>query len=67
MSKQQRPTPPNEWLTRLLTQDEKDREFVKMLFLPDAASLWDEWTQEQWQAWQDEHNPQPEPEQESEQ
>jgi len=64
--KEQRPTPPKEWLTRLLTADEKDREFAKVLSLPDDAKFWDEWTQEQWQEWQDEYNPQPEPEVEPE-
>ena len=63
--KEQRPTQPKEWLTRLLTADEKDREFAKVLSLPDNAEFWDEWTQEQWQEWQDEYNPQPEPEPET--
>ena len=56
------PTPPNEWLTRLQTEDEKDREFAKVLLLPAGAKQWDECTQEFWQQWQDEYNPQPEPE-----
>ena len=61
-TKQQRPTPPNEWLTRLITEDEHDREFAKVISMPEEAPLWDEWTQKQWQEWQDEYNPQPEPE-----
>lgn len=56
------PTSPNEWLTRLLTKDEHDREFAKILFLPDGAEKWEECTQEFWQAWQDEYEPQLEPE-----
>lgn len=59
--RQQRPTPPNEWLTRLLTQDEHDREFAKVLSLPAGAAEWDNWTQEQWQKWQDKYNPKPAP------
>lgn len=58
--REQIPIPPKVWLTRLLTSDEKDREFVKIITLPDGAPDWDEWTQEQWQAWQDEYNSQPE-------
>lgn len=56
---QQVPTPPNAWLTRLLTQDEKDREFAKVLSLPDGATPWDECTQEFYDDWQEEYNPQP--------
>ena len=57
MSKQQRPTPPNEWLTRLLTHDEKDREFAKVLSLPDGATPWDECTNEEKEEWEREHRP----------
>lgn len=58
----QTPTPPNEWLTRLGTTDEKDREFAKVLLLPQGAEQWDEWTDAQWREWQERYNPQPEQE-----
>lgn len=64
--KRQVPIPPNEWLTRLSTKNELERKFSKGLALPDDASLWEEWTQEQWQEWQDKYNPQPEPTEEAE-
>lgn len=62
-TKEQRPTPPNTWLTRLTTTDEKDREFVKVISMPEDAPLWEECTDEQWQEWQDTYEPEePEPE-----
>lgn len=48
------------WLTKLETADEKDRKFGKVVYRPASEPAWDNWTQEQWQAWRDEYNPQPE-------
>jgi hypothetical protein len=50
-----------DWLTKLETADEKDRKFGKVVYRPESEPAWDDWTQEQWQEWQDEYNPQPEP------
>lgn len=50
-----------DWLTELTTADEKDRKFAKGICRPAGSKPWDNWTQAQWQAWQDEYNPQPEP------
>lgn len=61
MARIQTPTPPNEWLTRLLTENEADREFAKVLSLPEGAKPWDECTQEFYDAWQEQYNTQPEP------
>jgi hypothetical protein len=58
---EQRPKEPNTWLTRLLTNTEKDREFVKVVNLPAGASLWDECTDEEYLAWKTEYEPEPEP------
>lgn len=55
-----------DWLTKLETADEKDRKFGKVVYRPEEETPWDDWTQEQWQAWQEEYNPQPEPETPSE-
>lgn len=65
-TKEQRPTPPNEWLTRLVTPNEKDREFVKILSLPISEPLWDECTDDFYREWQDKYNPQPESNEEAE-
>lgn len=51
-----------DWLTKLETADEKDRQFGKVVYRPESEPAWDEWTQEQWQEWQEEYNPQPGPE-----
>jgi hypothetical protein len=48
----QRVTQPDNWLTKLFTQDEKERNFVKVIHLP-VEEAWDEWTAEQWQAWKE--------------
>lgn len=58
---EQRPKEPNTWLTRLLTSNEKDREFVRIVNLPAGASLWDECTDEEYLAWKAEYEPEPEP------
>ena len=54
---EQRPKKPNTWLTRLLTSNEKDREFVKAVNLPYGAPLWDECTEAEKLAWEEAHKP----------
>ena len=61
----QRVSQPDNWLTALFTADEKDRQFVKVIHLPEGQA-WDEWTTAQYQEWQERYNPQPEETQEAE-
>lgn len=61
-STRQVPADGYDWLTKLETADEKDRKFGKVVYRPNSETPWDNWTQKQWQAWQDKYNPQPEPE-----
>lgn len=49
-----------DWLTKLETVDEKDRKFGKVVYRPESEPAWENWTQEQWQEWQDDYNRQPE-------
>jgi hypothetical protein len=44
---------------------EETRLFAKAISYKEGKGKpWDDWTQEQYDAWQEEYNPQPEPEQE---
>lgn len=52
---------PDNWLTALFTEDEHNRIFAKIVHLPEGQA-WDEWTAEQYDAWQQQYNPQTEPE-----
>ena len=52
----QRVTEPDNWLTALFTDDEKDRQFVKVIHLPEGQA-WDEWTDAQYQAWKEQYEP----------
>ena len=54
-----------DWLTKLETADEKDRQFGKVVYRPESEPAWVEWTQEQYDEWQGEYNPQPEHEHET--
>lgn len=51
-----------DWLTKLETADEKDRQFGKVVYRPESEPAWDDWTREQYDTWQEEHKPEPEPE-----
>ena len=62
----QRVSNEDNWLTALFTDNEKDRQFAKVVHLP-IGQAWDEWTTEQYNEWQKQYNPQPEPEPEGEQ
>ena len=55
----QRVTQPDNWLTVLFTQDEHDRQFVKVIHLPEGQA-WDEWTDAQYQEWKEKYQPEPE-------
>ena len=57
----QRVSNEDNWLTTLFTDNEKERQFAKVVHLP-IGQVWDEWTAEQYNEWQDKYNPQPEPE-----
>ena len=56
---EQRPKEPNTWLTRLLTSNEKDRDFAKVVSLPIGDTLWDECTDEEYLAWKAKYEPKP--------
>lgn len=56
--KEQRPTPPGEWLYQ---DSGESRFFAKVVYLPDSAPAWAECTTEEKERWEREH-PQPEPE-----
>lgn len=55
----QRPANPDNWLTALFTEDEKDRQFVKVIHLPEGQA-WDEVTDEYYQEWKEKYQPEPE-------
>lgn len=55
----QRVTQPENWLTKLFTQDEHDRQFVKVVHLP-VGQAWDEWTDAQYQEWKEQYQPEDE-------
>lgn len=58
----QRPTPPNEWLTKLEEPNNEDtRKFSDVIGRPDTTPAWDECTDDFKRKWEEEH-PQPEPE-----
>lgn len=64
---EQRPTPPKEWLTYLAKgDDEHNRQFAKVISLPDTAPKWKEWLQSQYDEWQEKYNPQPETQEQEE-
>lgn len=46
-------------------QSEYYRYFTKEVYLPDNAELWAECTNEEKEAWDEEHKPEPEPEPEN--
>lgn len=50
------------WLTQKQIEDEAKRGFSQLMYLGinDSPDNYTEWTQEQWQAWQDKYNPAPE-------
>ena len=52
----QRVTQPDNWLTALFTEDEKDRQFVKVIHLPEGQA-WDEVTDEYYQEWKEKYQP----------
>lgn len=59
---EQKPREGYDWLTKLDGDGEETRLFAKTISYKECVGRpWDDWTQEQWQAWQDEYNPQPEP------
>lgn len=51
------------WLTQKEIAEEAKRGFSQLMYLGinDTPDNYTEWTQEQWQEWQDEYNPAPEP------
>ena len=53
MARQQRPTPPNEWLYK--EYDQNDRVFASAVYLPDGEPDWDECTNEEKEQWEHEH------------
>lgn len=55
----QRVTQPDNWLTALFTEDEKDRQFVKVIHLPEGQA-WNEVTDEYYQEWKEKYQPEPE-------
>jgi len=64
-TKKQSVSQPDNWLTYKepeLEESVQNRQFAKVIFTPDAAPAWDEWTAQQYDAWQAQYNPQPEPE-----
>lgn len=52
--KHQEPTPPNTWLYKDIDTD--NRMFVVAVDLPDNAPLWDECTDGEKKAWEEEHS-----------
>lgn len=52
----QRVTQPDNWLTALFTEDEKDRQFVKVIHLPEGQA-WDEVTDVYHQEWKEKYQP----------
>ena len=58
--KTQRPSTPENWLYRDI--DEENRYFTKLVFMPDDAPDYPECTNEEKEQWEEEHHPQPEPE-----
>lgn len=53
--KEQRPTPPNEWLYK---DKESVREFYKVAWLPDGTAPWPECTDDEKTAWERANRPQ---------
>ena len=53
-----------DWLTKLETADEKDRKFGKVVYRPESEPAWDDWTQAQYDEWQEQYSPEPESEKE---
>lgn len=60
----QRPTPPNEWLHN--GAPDYTRIFTDYIIRPESAPAWAECTNEEKEAWEEEHKPEQEPEQEPE-
>lgn len=57
----QRPQNPNNWLTHLNDgENEEQRQFVKVIHLPEGQSL-AEVTDEAREQWEQEHQPEPQP------
>ena len=50
---EQRPTPPNEWLYKDISENE--RLFVRVVTLPDGATLWEQCTNAEKEQWEAEH------------
>jgi len=51
-----------DWLTKLDGIGEETRLFAKVISYKEGKGKpWDDWTQAQYDAWQEEYNPQPEP------
>lgn len=57
----QRPQDPNNWLTHLFGEDEAQRQFVKVIHLPEGQA-WEEVTDEYYQEWKEKYQPEPQPE-----
>lgn len=55
--KKQIPTPPNEWLYQ--DRGENSRYFTTVVILGKHEPEWKECTNEEKEAWEEEHNPQP--------
>lgn len=52
---------PSSYLTFLADgEDEKNRQFAKVITLCSSAPDWDEWTEEQYMEWEQEYRPQEE-------
>lgn len=67
-TKEQRVSDPDNWLTykpEELEESVTNRQFAKVISMPDDAPAWDEWTAEQYEAWKEIYDPQPEPEQQT--
>ena len=54
-TKQQIPTPPNEWLYK--EYDENTRDFFRGIILPEDADFLPECTQSEREIWESEHQP----------
>ena len=57
----QRPQDPNNWLTNLEGEDETQRQFVKVIHLPEWQA-WYEVTDEYYKDWKEKYYPEQEPE-----
>ena len=55
MAKRQIPTPLNEWLYK--QESENERLFAHEIYLPDGEPEWAECTNEEKEAWEEEHKP----------